>query len=88
MYKIDFSTKAAKIYMKLPEDIRQLINIKFDQIAKDPYAKHDNVKPLKNMKGCFRLRIGSWRIVYEIVNERLKIYVINIGKRSEIYRGT
>lgn len=63
------------------------MDVKLNQVAKNPYAKHNKVKPLKNMKRCYRLRIGDWRIIYEIVNQNLKIYVIIIGQRKEVYRG-
>jgi mRNA-degrading endonuclease RelE of RelBE toxin-antitoxin system len=39
------------------------------------------------MQGCYRLRIGDWRIIYEIANQTLKIYVIMIGQRKDVYRG-
>jgi mRNA interferase RelE/StbE len=87
MYEIEFSTKAAKVYFKLSSDTKNLIDVKLGLLAKNPYAKNNNVKPLKDMKGCYRLRIGDWRIIYEIANQTLKIYVIMIGQRKEIYRG-
>ena len=87
MYEIEFSIKAAKTYFKLPNNIKQIIDIKLDLVASDPYAKNNNVKALEGMKGCYRLRAGDWRVVYEVINQNLKIYVIKIGQRKEIYRG-
>ena len=86
MYSIELSTKAAKAYLKLPVQLRKRIDAKFTAIAENPYAKHNNVKPLQGMHGCYRLRIGDWRIVYEVVDGKLKIYVIKIGQRKEVYR--
>jgi len=87
MYKVEFSAKAAKIYFKLPNNIKHLIDVKLGQVAENPYAKHSNAKSLKNTQGCYRLRIGDWRIIYEIANQTLKIYVIMIGQRKDVYRG-
>ena len=87
MYKVEFSIKAAKTYLKLPINIRHQIDVKLDRVAHDPYAKHNNVNALVGMKGCYRLRIGDWRVVYEIINQALKICVIKIGQRKEVYRG-
>jgi len=55
-------------------------------LAQDPYARNNNIKPLTGGdKGCYRLRVGDWRIIYEIVNDSLTIYVIKIGQRKEVY---
>ena len=35
---------------------------------------------------AWRIRIGSYRVIYEIQNEKLIILVINIGHRKDIYR--
>lgn len=87
MYEIEFSIKAAKTYLKLPAGIKRQIDMKLGRVAMNPYAKLTNVKPLVDMKGCYRLRVGDWRVVYEVVNQVLKIYVIKIGQRKEVYRG-
>ncbi len=31
----------------------------------DPYAEHNNIKPLIDIKGCYRLIIGDWCVIYE-----------------------
>ena len=36
--------------------------------------------------GLRRIRIGSYRVVYEVHNEKLTILVIRIGHRREVYR--
>ena len=86
MYGIELSIKAAKAYLKLPAQFQKRIDAKLTMIAENPYGKHNNVKSLQGMHGCYRLRIGDWRIVYEIVDDKLKIYVIKIGQRKEVYR--
>ncbi|MCK4870085.1 MAG: type II toxin-antitoxin system RelE/ParE family toxin [Gammaproteobacteria bacterium] len=86
MYKIELATKAAKTYQKLPEQLRVKINTKLMTLAKNPYAKNNNVKPLVGMPACYRLRIGDWRIIYEVMDDKLKIFVIKIAQRKEIYK--
>lgn len=86
MYKIEFSTESAKVYLKLPNKIRQQIDVKIKLVAQGPYARNNNIKPLKEMGGCYRLRVGDWRVIYEVVKQKLRIYVIKIGHRKEVYR--
>lgn len=44
-------------------------------------------KPLKgDKKGCYSLRCGDWRIIYEIYRSKETIHIIRIGHRKDIYR--
>lgn len=35
----------------------------------------------------YRVRVGDWRIVYEVDDERRRVVVIRIAHRSDVYRG-
>jgi mRNA interferase RelE/StbE len=85
MYNIVFAKQAHKSMRRMPRNISGRIRRKLDQIAVDPYAKHNNVTRLQNRPG-YRLRVGNWRVIYEIQNDELVILVLRIGPRGEIYR--
>ena len=40
---------------------------------------------MQNHDGLYRLRVGNYRIIYEIDNGELIIIVIDVGNRGEIY---
>jgi mRNA interferase RelE/StbE len=43
--------------------------------------------PLKsNLSGFFKLRVGDWRVIYEIDHKQKTLYVHKIGHRREIYQ--
>jgi mRNA interferase RelE/StbE len=43
--------------------------------------------PLKGeWAGFFKLRVGDYRVLYEIVEEESLVFVLRIGHRREIYR--
>ncbi len=86
MYKIEFSTSAAKIYLKLPVKLRQQMDTKLQLLAQSPYAPNNNIKPLQGMERCYRLRVGDWRIIYEIIDRVFIIHVIKVTQRKEVYR--
>lgn len=69
----------------MPRNLAMSVREKLDQIAQDPYAQHPNVAKLQNRPG-FRLRVGDWRVIYEIENDRLVILVLKIAPRGEVYR--
>ncbi|GBF80400.1 type II toxin-antitoxin system RelE family toxin [Aphanothece sacrum] len=84
MYDIEFSKTAIKRLRNLPINWSQRIAEKLQEIASNPYGKHNNVKKLIGRPG-YRLRVGDWRIIYEIDGEKLKILVLEIGTRGKIY---
>jgi mRNA interferase RelE/StbE len=58
---------------------------RLDRIAKDPYAQYVNVTKLQNRAG-YRLRVGDWRVIYDVQEDELIILVLKVGLRGEIYR--
>jgi mRNA interferase RelE/StbE len=85
VYKIVFTKQAYKSLRRIPKNVVDRIRKKLDQIAKDPLANHSNVTKLRNRPG-YRMRIGDWRVIYEIREEELLINVLKVGSRGEIYR--
>ncbi len=39
-----------------------------------------------NLIGLWRFRVGDWRVIVRIENEKLVIVVIDVGHRSKVYR--
>jgi mRNA interferase RelE/StbE len=85
MYRIVFTRSADKALRKMPRPIALRIRDKLAQIAEDPYGQHPNVTRLQNRPG-YRLRVGDWRVIYEIEGEELIILVLRVGARGEVYR--
>ncbi|MFQ5436196.1 MAG: type II toxin-antitoxin system RelE/ParE family toxin [Anaerolineae bacterium] len=85
MHKIYFTKQSLKTLRKIPRKTTLLIREKLAQIAIDPYATHHNVTKLQNRPG-FRLRVGDYRVLYEVKNDQLIILVLKIAPRGEVYR--
>jgi mRNA interferase RelE/StbE len=85
VYKILFAKQAHRALLRLPRNTAILIRQKLEQLASDPYAPNLNAKKLQNRSG-YRLRIGDWRVIYEIQNDELIILVLKIAPRGEVYR--
>ncbi len=85
MYEIHFKPMALKALLKMPRNQALIIRTKIDALKEDPYAKNNNVKKLKEVEG-YRLRIGDWRVIYHINDKALKILVIKIASRGEVYK--
>ncbi len=85
MYTVEYSKAALKTLNRLPRNLVARLLDKMDNIAKDPFAPHGNVKSLKG-SSHYRLRVGDWRIVYEIQEQRINILVLKIATRGEVYK--
>lgn len=70
--------------MRMPRDRALRIRRKIDELARDPYNAR-NVKKLTEHPG-FRLRVGDWRVVYLLIEERVVIHVVRIAPRGEVYK--
>lgn len=50
----------------------------------------ENPRPVGNKKlsgeKAYRIRIGSYRVIYEIEDEALKVYIIKAGSRGDVYK--
>ncbi len=85
MYKIEYSKTAIKKLSKIPKNLIKRVQNKLTEIAKNPYGDNPNVKKLVRREG-YRLRIGDWRIIYEIDNNKIVILVLDIDTRGNIYK--
>ena len=45
------------------------------------------LRDLTDRKLYHRLRVGDHRVIYQVVDDRLLVLVIDIGHRREVYRG-
>ena len=82
MYSIDFSKKAQKKLDRLSDAIADPILSAIGSLSDNP--RPQGYKKLKGRKG-YRIRVGNYRVIYEIFDEVLLIDVIDLGHRKEIY---
>ena len=83
-YSIEFLRTALKELSKLPKDVQQRIAAKIDELKTNPYLP--GVKALKNGDGRLRLRVGDYRVVYRIEEDKLVILIVKVGHRRNIYK--
>ncbi|MFH1360669.1 MAG: type II toxin-antitoxin system RelE/ParE family toxin [Candidatus Omnitrophota bacterium] len=82
-YKIEIKKSAVKEVKQLPaKDIKKILK-KIMDLGDDPHPPDS-----KKLSGHdrYRLRYRHYRILYEIVEDILIIYVVRIGHRKDIYR--
>jgi mRNA interferase RelE/StbE len=85
MFAIKYSKQAVKIKAKMPKGIAEKIDAELEAIAAGPANYEGDWKPLQGSP-FWRLRVGDWRVICEIVKNKLIIYVLKIGSRGDIYK--
>lgn len=86
-YKVEYSKNAQKQIRKMDQYTKVMLMrwITKNLVDCDDPRKHG--KPLKgNLKNQWRYRVGNYRILCDIEDEKLIILVINVCHRREIYK--
>lgn len=84
MYDIEFTKQALKDLQRVPKNYAVLILKKIKQLSIKPYDKALDVKKLQGIDNAYRLRIGDYRVIYEIENKKLLINVVKIQSRGSV----
>lgn len=85
-YQIEFTRSARKEFSCLPAKIQNRIVEILKVLANNPYTEILNIKKLKGEDSLYRVRMGDYRVVYSIVDQTLKIVIIKVGHRKDVYR--
>lgn len=82
MYEIILSKRVAKFIDKLEFQDRERIIISLEKLRIRPEAY------LKKLVGekSYKFRVGNYRLIIDIENDKLLILVIDIGHRKNIYK--
>lgn len=85
-YNVKISKDVLKFIKARPQKFQLSLFTKFEKIAADPFNHSFDIKKLKDMPNHFRLRIGKYRILYEIIEDEILIYYYKAGSRGDIYK--
>lgn len=82
MYDILYQKKAIKALTKINEPYYSAIINAIDNLAENP--RPFGYKKL-TARNAYRIRIGTYRVIYEIIDTQLIVEIINVGSRGNIY---
>ena len=81
-YKITFKKSVAKDLREIPKIEVKRILIRIDELSNEP--RGDGCTKLSAQER-YRVRVGLYRIIYEIQDSKLIVQVVKIGHRSNVY---
>ena len=82
-YRIVLPKTVQKALDRLPDAVAGRIFTRLEELETNP--RPADVKKLKG-RDAWRIRVGDYRVIYEIHDRVLQILVITIGHRRDVYR--
>ena len=83
-YRVQINNAADRNIRKLPRSIQGRIFSSLDTLKADP-RPHGAIK-MKMYQDTYRIRMGDYRILYEVYDDRLLVIVVKVGDRRDVYR--
>jgi mRNA interferase RelE/StbE len=83
-YRLVIQQSAAKALQQIDKPLRKRIASAIEALATDP--RPPGVTPVIKEPGAFRIRVGDYRVLFEINDSELIVLVVKIAHRSTVYK--
>ena len=83
-YTVQLKPAALRQLEKLPREIQTRVAGKIESLRNDPFPQ--GCKEFQGEPGTWRVRVGDYRVIYQVDRGILLILVVTIGHRREVYR--
>ncbi len=83
-YRVEIARRAVKSLAALPRREQQRVRAAIDLLADNP--RPPGCTKLAGYDNAYRVRVGDFRIVYDVLDDRLVVQVVRIGHRRDVYR--
>ena len=83
-YRVEFTRAADRQFRALPTPIQRRIASRINTLTTDPHPR-GSVK-LEGADSIYRLRVGDYRVLYDVQGRLLLVLVVGVGHRREMYR--
>jgi len=84
-FRLVFKPSAERAFLALPKDLQKRLDKRLISLQDTPRPL--GVKALTGEPGVFRLRVGDYRVLYEVHDDVLIVLVVlKVGHRREVYR--
>lgn len=83
-YEVEITPAAKRQIKKLTKSIQQLIVKRLEELVENP--RPPGVLKMETEENLYRVRVGDYRIIYQIQDLMLLIVVVKVGHRGNVYR--
>jgi len=85
-YRLLLHKNVTKFLNKCPAKQRAGLIEKLEKLKQDPVNTELDIKVLQGCRDVYRLRIGQVRLIYQVRNNELVIFIMKAGWRGDIYK--
>jgi mRNA interferase RelE/StbE len=83
LFRIEFAKAVRKDFKKLPKTDAESILKRIESLSENPRPPES--KKLTN-DDSHRIRVGNYRVIYDIRDAVLVVLVLKVGNRKDVYR--
>ncbi|MEI6809109.1 MAG: type II toxin-antitoxin system RelE/ParE family toxin [bacterium] len=83
-YQIEWEPSALREFKRLDRKIIPRILVTVESLSSNPFPQ--GVKKLHGGESTYRIRIGDYRVIYEVLSNRLVIEIVRVRHRKDVYR--
>jgi mRNA interferase RelE/StbE len=84
-YRVELSRSAARAFERAPKTERARLERAIDALSQNPRPPGKLVKAIQGTKDAFlRLRVGSYRIMYEVSDPKKVVLILGIVNRKDL----
>ena len=83
-YTVRFASTATRDFRRLPVQIQDRVRFAIRRLAVNP--RPPGVRKLSGNAADYRIRVGQYRVLYDIHDAEILVYIVRIGHRREVYR--
>jgi mRNA interferase RelE/StbE len=85
-YAFRWRERAVRSLRATPQSAALTILRALTPLGDDPRRQDADIKKMVGYADRYRLRVGDYRVIYEIADEQLIILIVGVGHRREAYR--
>ena len=86
MYKVHFSKRVFKFFNKRNSKFKEKFVNLFDEIGRNPFIGNLDIKPLRGHKNHYRLRMGKYRVLFEVRQDDRVVICYDADSRGGAYK--
>jgi mRNA interferase RelE/StbE len=83
-YRVEIAPRAERDLRALPREEQERIRPRIDALGANP--RPPGAEKLAGAENLYRLRVGAYRVLYQVADRILLVLVLEVGHRREVYR--
>jgi mRNA interferase RelE/StbE len=83
-YKIEFTPAAVRQLRSLPVKVQLRIRTLVEELGSEP--RPAGCRKLRGVEDVYRVRVGNYRILYQVHDDVLLVLIVSVRKRGDVYK--